>query len=85
MRLRRRITSGGCTARSWSGTAYCGAAVPEDIEAEAVVTIAAPSDPARVAGLFNERAADNRERAEVEGRFGSRDSRFAFGASFRNT
>jgi alpha-beta hydrolase superfamily lysophospholipase len=48
------------------GGAAVLAAAPKVIEAEAVVTIAAPSDPARVAGLFNEHAADIRECGEVE-------------------
>jgi putative redox protein len=47
------------------GGAAVLAAAPKVTEAQAVITIAAPSDPARVAGLFNEHTANIRER-EVE-------------------
>jgi putative redox protein len=46
-----------------SAVLAAAAAVPE---ARAVVTIAAPSDPAHVTGLFRDRLDDIRERGEVE-------------------
>jgi alpha-beta hydrolase superfamily lysophospholipase len=57
------------------GGAAVLAAAPKVLEAQAVVTIAAPSDPARVAGLFNEQATNIREAGEVEARFAERPFR----------
>jgi alpha/beta superfamily hydrolase len=48
------------------GGAAVLAAAAKIAEAEAVVTIAAPSDPSHVAGLFGEHVADIREHGEVE-------------------
>jgi alpha-beta hydrolase superfamily lysophospholipase len=57
------------------GGAAVLAAAPKVLEARAVVTIAAPSDPSRVAGLFNEHVANVRERGEVEVRLAGRTFR----------
>src|SRR5262249_34989983 len=48
------------------GGAAVLAAASEVPEARAVVTIAAPCDPAHVTGLFKERVADLAERGEIE-------------------
>jgi putative redox protein len=48
------------------GGAAVLAAAAEVPEAQAVVTIAAPSDPAHVTGLFKQHIADIREQGEVE-------------------
>jgi putative redox protein len=48
------------------GGAAVLAAAAKIAEVQAVVTIAAPSDPAHVAGLFKEHVADIREQGEVE-------------------
>jgi alpha-beta hydrolase superfamily lysophospholipase len=58
------------------GGAAVLAAAPNVVEAQAVVTIAAPSDSARVAwALFNEHVANIRERGEVEVRLAGRPFR----------
>jgi fermentation-respiration switch protein FrsA (DUF1100 family) len=57
------------------GGAAVLAAAPKVVEAHAVATIAAPSDPARVLGLFNEHVANIRERGEVEVRLAGRPFR----------
>lgn len=57
------------------GGAAVLAAASKVVEAQAVVTIAAPSDPARVAGLFNEQTAIMGERGEVEVRLAGRPFR----------
>src|SRR4051812_45303567 len=48
------------------GGAAILAAAAQIPDAKAVVTIAAPSDPAHVTGLFNDRVADIRKHGEVE-------------------
>ena len=48
------------------GGAAVLAAAGEIAEAQAIVTIAAPSDPGHVTGLFNQHIADIRDRGEVE-------------------
>jgi len=57
------------------GGAAVLAAAAKVVEAQAVVTVAAPSDPARVAGLFNDHVAYIRERGEVEVRLAGRPFR----------
>jgi putative redox protein len=57
------------------GGAAVLAAAGDIAEARAVVTIAAPSDPAHVSGLFKDRLAAIRERGEVEVALGGRPFR----------
>lgn len=57
------------------GGAAVLAAVPKVVEAQAVVTIAAPSDPGHVVGLFDEHVTNICERGEVEVRLAGRPFR----------